>query len=86
MFFQNAARLAADVGWQKGDRMVAKKRWTETDSDSDVALESEPEAIGQRLYVLGYDKYVQHDGSKNVPRELKEYVAARNGECVITGT
>ena len=64
---------------------MGRKRTVERLKDNDLPEdfqfeEAEPAVSGQRLYVLGFDRYVQHDGSKVLPRELKEYLATKNGE------
>ncbi len=35
---------------------------------------------GPRLYVLGYERYVQHDGSPNLPPAVRLFVKTHRGE------
>jgi hypothetical protein len=80
---------------QQGEAVVAKKTSTATvkakekgkgkvkkhDPLDDIDFEAmEAPIAGQRLYVLGFDRYVQHDGTSEMPKELKAVVDARKGE------
>lgn len=62
------------------EKIVVRRRLPPDDMDIDESEETELQWKGQRLYVLGFDRYIQHDGVSKLPKTLKEYVDARGGE------
>lgn len=64
-----------------GKKAPQKARKKSRDPLDDINFEElEPTIGGHRLYVLGFDRYIQHDGSKTVPKELKHVIHTRKGE------